>query len=309
MSCDEYVLILTLPQYLFVVNAGSDSVSIFSISPSNPTSLTLLGSASSNGQFPATLAASSALSQVCVGNTGAQSGVACSSFSSAGLSGFDALRSMNVGEKVTPPTGPTPGYGDIFFSEDNNLLVTTVKGNGTEFTGYAATFPVQGGKVGTTATYGTPPGSKALFGTGTIPGQPNLVLTSDAGFGAVVLDITDLSAKPLQLINVTGQGASCWAEVSASGRGFITDAAVNRLVEVNWQNGQIVKEYYPPTPFGGMTDFRISGDYLWALSASNGSYATSITTFDISGGPGSIAFASVYAVSGAGENTQGLAWY
>lgn len=267
------------------------------------------GPVSSNGQFPTTLAASTSLMQVCVGNTGPVGGISCSSFSSSGISGFDTLRPMNVGEKQLPPTGPTPGYGDILFSEDNNMLLIMVKGNGTEFTGYAASFPVSNGQVGTTATYATPPGSKALFGTGTIPGSPNIVLTSDAGFGGLILDITDLSAEPIAVINVTGQGASCWAEVSASGRGFITDAAVNRMVEVNVQSGAIVKEYYPPTPFGGMTDFRIAGDYVWALSASNGSYATSITTFDISGGPGSINFASVYTVSGAGEYTQGLAWY
>lgn len=280
------------------------------IDSSDPTMLTMLGGpCSSNGQFPTTLAASVSVGQVCVGNTGAVSGISCSSFSSSGLAGFDTLRPMNVGEPVTPPTGPTPGYGDVFFSEDNTYLVTMVKGNGTEFTGYAATFPVSNGQVGTSATYGTPPGSKALFGTGTIPGQPNIVLVSDAGLGAVVIDITDLTATPLQTITVAGQAASCWAEVSSTGRGFITDAGVNRLVEVDWQTGAIVKEYYPPTTFAGMTDFRIADDYIWVLSASNGSYATSISTFDISGGPGSIAFESVYAVPGAGENTQGLAWY
>lgn len=283
---------------------------MFSISLSDPTQLTLLGKPEpSNGEFPTTLAASDSLMQVCVGSTGVVSGISCSAFTSEGLSGFDALRQMNVGEVVTPPTGPTPGYGDILFSEDNNLLLVLVKGNGTEFTGYAATFPIEEGKIGRTATMATPPGSKALFGTGTIPGQPDTVLVSDAGFGALVLKITDLGAPPLATINVTGQSASCWAEVTASGRGFITDAGINRLVEINIQSGAIVKEYYPPTPFVGMTDFRIVGDYLWTLSASNGSYATSITTFDISGGPGSIEFGSVYTVSGAGVNSQGLATY
>ena len=79
------------------------------------------------------------------------------------------------------------------------------------------------------------------------------------------------------------------------------------MVEANIWTGAIVKEYYPSTPFQGMTDFRISGNYMWALSANNGSYDTSITTFDISGGPGSIVMASVYAVPGAGENTMGMA--
>lgn len=215
---------------------------------------------------------------------------------------------MAVGEKVDPPTGPTPGIGDILFSEDNEALIVMMKGNGSEFTGYAATFPIEGGKIGSTAAVATPLGSKALFGTSTIPGLPKTVLTSDAGFGALILDIDDLGGQPLAIINVTGQAASCWAEVSASGRGFVTDAGVNRLVEIDINSGAIVNLYYPPTLFKGMTDFQTAGDYLWALSASNGSYATSISTFDISGGPGSIEFVSVFAVPGAGENTQGLAW-
>lgn len=191
------------------------------------------------------------------------------------------------------------------------MLLVLVKGNGTEFEGYAATFPVgsDGTVSATVSDMGTPPGSKALFGTATIPGSATTVLTSDAGLGGLLLDITDLSSPPLAIINVTGQAASCWAQVSASGRGFITDAAVNRLVEVSTATGAIVKEYYPPTSFGGMTDFVIAGEYMWALSASNGSYATSVTGFDIGGGVGSIEYMGVYVVPGAGENTQGLCWY
>lgn len=194
------------------------------------------------------------------------------------------------------------------FSEDDDLLIALVKGNGTEFTGYAATFPVTAdGTVGRTPTQATPPGSKALFGSATVPGQPDVIFTSDAGFGALTLNIMDLNAEPIAVVNVTGQKASCWAGVTATGRGFVTDAAVNRLVEADVETGAIVLEYHPPTGFQGMTDFRIGGEYVWVLSASNGSYATSVSTFDISGGPGSVELASVYAVPSVGGNTQGLA--
>jgi hypothetical protein len=280
---------------------------MFAISPSDPTSLKMIGApASSMGEFPTTLAASAELGCVCVGNTGATSGISCSMFSDAGLAGFDTLRSMNVGESVTPPTGPTPGFGDLLFSEDETLLIAMVKGNGTEFTGYAATFPVSAsGMVGRTATMATPPGSKALFGMANIPGSSDLVYVSDAGFGGLTLNIDNLNAQPVAVTNVTGQQASCWAQVQ-SNRGFITDAAVNRLVEASVDTGAITTEFYPPTGFMGMTDFRISGNYLWALSASNGSYPSSIQIFDISGGPGSIKFDSVYQ-TGTGSNTQGMA--
>ena len=205
---------------------------MFEISPDDPTSLTMLGSAASSmGDFPTTLAASAELECVCVGNSGANSGIACSRFSSAGLAGFDDLRYMSVGESATPPTGPTPGFGDVLFSEDNNLLIALVKGNGTQFQGYVATFPVSNGMVGHTATVATPPGSKALFGTATIPGQPDLVFTSDAGFGALTLNIEDLGAQPVAVSSVSGQVASCWAEVTVSSRGFVsTDPALLRAM-------------------------------------------------------------------------------
>ena len=148
----------------------------------------------------------------------------------------------------------------------------------------------------------------ALFGTSLIPGSNDIVFASDGGFGALLLNIDDLAADPIGITNVTGQMASCWAQVSTkTGTGFITDVLRNRLVEASLQDGSIITEYNAPNPFNGMSDFRIVGDFLWALSASNGSYPTSITTFDISGGPGTVKQTSFYTVPlGAGHNTMGL---
>ncbi len=215
---------------------------------------------------------------------------------------------MDFGARQYPPQGPIPGIGDIFFSEDDSSLLVMVKGAPEPpFTGFAAKFAVEGGKVAATGTQTTPPSSGALFGTGLIPGSPNIVFTSDASVGALTLNLDNLAAPPIAVTNVTGQIASCWAQVSPStGTGFITDVATNRLIEVDIYSGAILTEYYPPNPFSGMTDFRIAGGYLWALSAGNGSVPASITTFDISGGPGSAKQVSTYAIPGAGVNTMGL---
>ena len=93
-------------QLLFVVNAGSSTLSTFKINPYNPSSLTPLSTTSTGGDFPISVAVSPALGLVCVANTGAATGVSCASFSSAGTSSFDALRPIALGQ--TTPTHRTP---------------------------------------------------------------------------------------------------------------------------------------------------------------------------------------------------------
>ena len=284
---------------------------MFAISPSDPADVQMLGQPqSSQGFFPVALAASSSMNTVCVANQGIPSGISCASFSSSGLSQFDALRPMDFGTKSNPPTGPTPGIGDLFFSVDETSLLVMVKGDGTPdgFSGFAGKFAVADGQVSREGSQTTPPSSGALFGTGFIPGSSSKILTSDASVGALILDIDDLSAAPIAITNVTGQKASCWARVSSvTGTGFITDAAVNRLVEVSVTDGSIVKEYYPDTGFQGMTDFSTVGSGLWTLSAGNGSYPASITTFDVGGGAGRVSVTGSYVIPGAGVNTMGMA--
>ena len=270
--------------------------------------LELLGAPKSSlGQFPTTLAVVPKAQLICVANTGAKAGLACATFSEDGLSDFDMLRPLDVGEKQTPPVGPVPGISDVYFSEDLSSLFVNVKGNPGIFTTYTAVFDVDNGSVATTAaTTTTPPGSAVLFGTSLIEETSN-ALVSDAGFGALILNLADLSAEPVALVNVTGQQASCWTVISSLTKtGFVTDAAVNRLVEIDLVGGDIVQEYYPPTPFPGMTDMAVSGNFLWALSAGNGTTPPSINTFDLSAGRGQAKFVSTFAIPGVNANAQGL---
>lgn len=219
------------------------------------------------------------------------------------------MRSMNVGQSTTPPIGPIPGYGDLFFSEDSTQLIALIKGNPGVFQGGLATWPVMNGQVGYTNTDVTPPGSLIPVGGSTIPDNKDMILVSDAAVGGYVVNSYDLTAEPSAFFNVSGTLAACWAEVTTGGRAFLLGPAANHVIEVNVYKSGIVKTFVPNTIFPGMSDFKIFGDFIWALSASNGSYATSIISFDISGGPGSISLGSVYAVPGGGINTNGLTVY
>ena len=151
-----------MKQYLFAVNAGSNTLSMFSVSESDPLDVSLLGQPrATNGIFPVAVAVSLSMKVACVANQGmGSSGVSCTTFSDQGLEPFDALRPMDFGATQYPPQGPTPGVGDIFFSEDESSLLVMVKGNPKPaFTGFAAKFAVTDGSVATAGTQTTPPDS------------------------------------------------------------------------------------------------------------------------------------------------------
>lgn len=272
----------------------------------------LLGCQSSKGDFPVSVAVSRKHAIACVANTGINAGVSCASFDPiCGLSEFDALRRFDVGQVQNPPTGPVPGVGDIIFDANESEVIVFAKGNGMNIPGFVEKYAVlPNGSVSQLGQRYMPPGLALEFGTAVIPWTNNLVLSSQANFGAVVLDLNNLDAVPMIKTNVTGQKASCWAEVSSfTGTGFITDGALNRLVETNLTSGKIVSEYCPPNDNPAMTDFRISGSKMWLLSAGNGTTPASICTIDISGGPRSAKQIQNMPISGANANAQGLAVY
>jgi hypothetical protein len=62
--------------HFYKVNAGSNTVSLFSVDPSDPALLKMIGQpASSGGEFPMSLAINSAGTQACVLNGVAKNGV------------------------------------------------------------------------------------------------------------------------------------------------------------------------------------------------------------------------------------------
>jgi hypothetical protein len=188
-------------QYLFTVNAGSNSVSMFAINPWNPMEPTLLGCKSSMGDFPVCVTVSMKHKLVCVANTGINAGVICASFNSdRGLGEFDELRHFNIGQTQKPPTGPTPGVGDIIFDGDESEVIVLAKGNGKDISGFVEKYSVllNGYRQG---EQDMPPGLDVEFGSAVIPWSNNLVLSSQANFGAVVLNLDDLTAEPMSKTN------------------------------------------------------------------------------------------------------------
>ena len=280
---------MLIHQFLVAVNPGSNTLSMFDISSTDPTQLTQLGNpVSTLGDFPVSVSLSAKLSLACVANTGARAGVACLTMSPNGLAPLDtALRPFTLNQ-TNPPSGPENTVSQTFFNADDSALITTVKGNpAVNNTGFLSVFPVINGAVSTSETRSSPAGTAVLFGTALLPSSSDIFVT-DASFGSatVSLDANNVGSVVART-NITDQKATCWASFSdATGTAFVTDVAVNHLVEVDTATGTLINELNSDNGNPGMIDLVSAGNFIYALSPGNSSVAAAVTVFDVSGGRG-----------------------
>ena len=296
---------------IFAVNAGSNTLSMLAISPSNPTCLTMVGKpVAIPGEFPNTVAASMKGKLVCVGTTGAKAGISCAGFSSKGLGQMDNLRTFNIGQQ-TPPLGPTNTVSQTFFSNDESKLFTTVKGDpAVNNTGFLSVFPVQMGRNGKATlsmkdTRSSPKGTAVLFGSAPIPNKQDSIFATDASFGAAILNLDGEQATVAASQAIDGQKATCWATISAkTNSAFVTDVGVNRVVEMSLKDASIVKELdLSANGDPGLIDLKSAGNFIYALSPGNATSGTAITVLDVSGGQGSMKQVQHFELSDIAKNT------
>ncbi|CAG9948892.1 unnamed protein product [Clonostachys rosea f. rosea IK726] len=295
-------------KYLFAVNAGSNSLSMFLIDHDDSTKLTLVQEPLSlPGEFPVTVAASQKKNLVCVGFSGAKAGISCAKFSAHGIEAMDQLRPIELGQ-TTPPHGPLNTVSQVFFAADEKTLYSTVKGDPmVNNTGYFASFPIQDGKVSNEGVRSSPNGTAVLFGSVVIPGTSDVFVT-DASFGAAILDVTkDGKAISAHRGPIAGQMATCWATVNQrTGTGFVTDAVVNRLVEVSLADASVQSSIdLSANGDPGLLDLVSHGKYVYALSGGNGTTEAAIVVVDAISKK-QVQHQSV-AYLGAGKSSAGLA--
>lgn len=305
-------------QNVFAVNAGSNTITMLEINPWDPTCLSMVGApAAIPGEFPVTVAASAKNNIVCVGTTGAQAGISCASFSKTqGIGPMDALRPFDLGQS-TPPAGPLNTVSQTFFSNDESVLFTTVKGDPTvNNTGFLSVFNVtpkgmQDAELSTKDIRSSPNGTAVLFGSAPIPGSENSLFVTDASFGAAILTLNkDEQASVAASQAIEGQKATCWATISdATQSAYVTDVAKDRIVEMSLQDAKIIKELdFPDSGDAGLIDLKAAGNFLYALAPGNGSAPAEIVVLDVSGGQGSMKIVQQFSLDGIAKNTaQGMA--
>ncbi|EPE04876.1 3-carboxymuconate cyclase [Ophiostoma piceae UAMH 11346] len=291
--------------FIFAVNPGNNSVSMLAIDAQDPAKLSLVGEpVVFPGQFPNTVAASPKNNMVCVGMTGAESGVSCATYSlTQGIQAntVDALRPLALTPaQTTPPVGPVNTVSQVFFSEDQRTLYATVKGDGNSTTGFLASYPVMSAKsacgasarsVAAAGTTSSPNGTAVLFGAapikvaGRAKKSADMLFVTDASFGAAVLSVDKKTgvASTVGRGVVSGQKATCWAVISpATNTAFVTDVASDRLVEMSLTDASIIGAGPIELSNGdpGLIDLRAAGQFLYALSPGNGTGEAAVTVVD-----------------------------
>lgn len=279
---------------LYVVNAGSNSVSSLSIDPSDPTRLSLVEPPTKLvGEFPITIAISEELNLLCVGTTGAKNGVECFHIGGGLTRDGCGLRSFGL-ESQTPPLMLSDAPTDMFFSADSMHLYVPVKGDTLGSNGFISVFSVEGGTVAANDTRSTPEGIQLLFGGFLVPGSENKIFVSDAGYGAVVFEFDGESHGTLigKTISTPLVQALCWTKYSpVSKSAWVTSAISSAILEIDVETSALVSQTNLTNPNTGILDFVVPGRYLYGLAPGirSGSEA-GIIVVDISAGPEVVQF-------------------
>lgn len=135
--------------------------------------------------------------------------------------------------------------------------------------GFVAVYQVRGKKLAREAVRSSPADTAILFGFNQIPRTDKFIVT-DPSIGAAILslDTQSCDVTTVQPINITGQLATCWSVISpATGTAFVSDGAVNRLVEISVPKGDIVSVTdLSANGDPGLFDMVASGEFVYALS-------------------------------------------
>jgi hypothetical protein len=281
---------------------------MFTIDPTDSTKLTMVGQpADTLGEFPMSVTISSTLNQACVANSGAKAGIACFLMCAAGLVPLDTTLRPFAINQTTPPFGPLNTVSQIFFNANSTAIMTTVKGDpAVNNTGFLSVFPVINGTVSAQETRSSPAGTAVLFGTALLPN--NQLFVTDASFGSATLSLSSSNIATVSAsTKIADQKATCWATFSdATGSAFVTDVAVNHLVEIDTATGALIKETNLTNGNPGMIDLVSAGNFVYALSPGNATVKAAVTVFDVSGGQGSAKEIQNFNPEGVSSSAQGM---
>lgn len=178
----------------------------------------------------------------------------------------------------------------------------------TNSPGFVNAYAVEGKSIVRRPVRSEPKDTALLFGFSQIP-QTDDFLVTDPSVGAAVLHFDPVSCdvSTLQTVNITGQTATCWSAISpATGTAFVTDAAVNRLVEISVPAGEIVSVTELENGDAGLIDLVAVGDFVYALAPGNATVMPYVTVFDATQKKMVQHFG--LADMGVGPNVQGMAY-
>jgi hypothetical protein len=231
------------------LQAGSNTISMFSINPDQPSQLEAIGKpVCSEGEFPMSLAFNADGTMLCALNGGKVNGVQCYKVDPQnGLQAMNGtLRNLGLNQ-TTPASGPAGSTSHLIFSENGQQLVASIKGT-PPTPGFLAVWNVSQDGTLSDDFAQVAPGQGGLlpFSMTVVPGQ-NAILATDAGVGFDLFDMSNgaTNSSNSSVVPIQGQGATCWSSFSnQTGNFYLTDIKTSMVTEVNVDKnlkGTIVK--------------------------------------------------------------------
>jgi hypothetical protein len=279
---------------LFVVNAGSNSMSLFQIDPSDPTHITLQVVIDTNGDYPVSIAVNSRY--VAVLNGGTRSGFRVFSWNPNGavspIPQWDRSIPLNP-TQVTPPMGPPNTVSQIMFSPDNRSVIVAVKGTSNDQPGAILIYPISNNGLAQRPTVNIPATGYLPFSL--LPIDSDGLLVTDASMGVITFmyhsTTGQSNAGDSQSVPITG--AVCWSAYSpTTGNYYVIGAESGNVSEINVDQSNRSRSLHPTLvntyPLGMTTsaaDAQIATidgiDYLYINTP--GTHSVSVLRLD---GPG-----------------------
>ncbi|KAK7019830.1 hypothetical protein R3P38DRAFT_2970367 [Favolaschia claudopus] len=239
---------------LVVVNAGSDTASVFQIDFQNPAFIRMIGQPiSTQGNFPVSATIDVTTGNACILNAGEKNGVSCYKVDlRKGLVPIpNSVRSLNLKLK-TPPENPDNTPSQILFSDDGKRLFASVKGSKGN-TGFLAVWTVNDdGSLSPDFEKNVPNGGANPASLTVVRGADALMNT-DIGKGLNIFDFTksnnNKTKAETQDFQVGGSSHVAWGEFSDATRNYyISDSDTATYTELsidpkNPNNVKGVKQY------------------------------------------------------------------
>jgi hypothetical protein len=294
--------------YLFAVNAGSNSLSLFYINGTNATNVTFIQSANVQGSMPTSVGvapASTGFPWACVATTTLNLTLTCFTYNQTGLTyvpGWTRYLGVWSNDSSYP-------LSEVAFSPTAAYLVVQIKAH---FSG-SIIFPITNGNLSNSPVV-TPsgisssplgPGSYGFVFTGS-----NSILTTDSTIGLIAYSFAGLgsiSASNNKTLTPAGATGYCWVVASPLTKDYYAISASN-ITEVSvGSDNTISQKATVSLPYNlseGTIISTTSGvDYLYVLSQYEG-----VTQFKITG-PGQFAYlrAIPYPNNGTNNTVSGIA--
>ncbi|KAJ4859022.1 hypothetical protein T069G_07289 [Trichoderma breve] len=261
--------------YLFTVNSGSNTLSLFNINPWDPLHPKLIGKpAPTLGHVPVSVTYSEKLKTACVVNGGLDlAGVTCFSVDpKKGLQPLGPMRTILQTKDFTPPpagTPPTILTGDIRFNPSSTGVFTTAA-NETGGPGVLYAYPVVSGSVSTTPVVTKFDNVVNPFSLNFLNSDSQLFMTNphNESPGAALLTISpSLAVTETKIVTIPHQNASCWAAYAPIyDTIFVMDAAAAVVSTVDISKESVVSQFDFQSANFGPTDTLVDRNFLYFIT-------------------------------------------